>query len=144
MEYRTCLGTVAFSRGTHYWEVTVDRYEGNADIVVGVAQPAVNTRLMLGKKTFDNVLYLTILSGKDLHGWSMYVDAERSWFLHNDAHHSRHNFGLAASTNLATSSQACINTVIGILMDCDRGILSFFINDSLISSCGFKLVFKSM
>lgn len=52
MEYRTCLGTVAFSRGVHYWEVSVDRYEGNADIVLGVAQPAVNTRLMLGKIIF--------------------------------------------------------------------------------------------
>ncbi|KIH49886.1 hypothetical protein ANCDUO_20038, partial [Ancylostoma duodenale] len=50
LEYRTILGSIAFSKGIHYWEVSVVRHDSNADIVVGVAQPAVNRNIMLGAK----------------------------------------------------------------------------------------------
>lgn len=68
----------------------------------------------------------------------MYVDAERSWFLHNDKHISRHNFGLVSHGSLTTLP--CVGTIIGVLMDCNRGTLLFFINDLLMSTCEFKFV----
>lgn len=108
LDYRTIRGQPGFHSGVHYWEVLVERYDpcgSGADIVVGVAQAAVDEMQMLGK---------------DLHGWSMYVDGERSWFLHNGVHHGRRQL---------SNGELRVGSVIGVRMDCDRGQLAFYLND---------------
>lgn len=102
LDYSVVLGTVSFSRGVHYWEVSIDRLASNTDVVLGVAQPPVNRHTILGK---------------DIHGWAMYLDERRLWYLHNGEHHSRTDVGV------------CEGGVVGIRLDCDLGRLNFYLND---------------
>lgn len=62
---------------------------------------------------FDCVL----LAGKDDKGWSMYIDHQRSWFLHNNIHSNRTEGGID------------VNSTVGILLDLDRRQLSFYVNE---------------
>ena len=50
-ENRLALASVGFSRGTHYWEFSVDKFEGNADPAFGMARAGVSRDSMLGKET---------------------------------------------------------------------------------------------
>lgn len=115
LAYRVALGSVAFSRGIHYWEITIDRIDVNTDVVVGIANQAVDTRQILGK---------------DLHGWSLYVDLNRAWFLHGEQHHGRLSVGIN------------VGSVIGVCLDMDRGNLRFFINDRPLIADGSEFAFK--
>lgn len=71
---RVVLGNSAFSRGVHYWEMTLDRYDNHPDPAFGIARSDVRKDVMLGK---------------DDKAWAMYVDNNRSWFMHNNSHTNR-------------------------------------------------------
>ncbi|XP_037833806.1 E3 ubiquitin-protein ligase TRIM9 isoform X2 [Kryptolebias marmoratus] len=99
---RVVMGSAAFSRGVHYWEMTVDRYDNHPDPAFGVARGDVLKDVMLGK---------------DDKAWAMYVDNNRSWFMHNNSHTNRTDGGITKGST------------IGVLLDFSRGLLIFLIND---------------
>ncbi|XP_034370455.1 E3 ubiquitin-protein ligase TRIM9 isoform X18 [Arvicanthis niloticus] len=99
---RVVLGKTGFSKGVHYWELTIDRYDNHPDPAFGVARIDVMKDMMLGK---------------DDKAWAMYVDNNRSWFMHNNSHTNRTEGGI---TKGAT---------IGVLLDLNRKTLTFFVNN---------------
>lgn len=74
---RVVMGNTAFSRGVHYWEITIDRYDNHPDPAFGIARGDVLKDVMLGK---------------DDKAWAMYVDNNRSWFMHNNSHTNRYEW----------------------------------------------------
>ena len=42
--YETILGTVSMSSGTHYWEITIDKFVDLDDIIIGVVGKGYNVR----------------------------------------------------------------------------------------------------
>ncbi|XP_073494603.1 E3 ubiquitin-protein ligase TRIM9 isoform X10 [Phyllobates terribilis] len=99
---RVVLGKTGFSKGVHYWELTIDRYDNHPDPAFGVARVEVMKDVMLGK---------------DDKAWAMYVDNNRSWFMHNNSHTNRTEGGI---TKGAT---------VGVLLDFTRRTLTFSINE---------------
>ncbi|XP_035703748.1 E3 ubiquitin-protein ligase TRIM9 isoform X3 [Folsomia candida] len=101
-EPRLILGSVGFARGVHYWEFSVDKYDASADPSFGIA------RIDAAK---DEML------GKDDKGWGMYVDHQRSWFIHCGVHSCRTEGGIGTGST------------VGILLDLDRRQISFYVNE---------------
>ncbi|XP_070776258.1 E3 ubiquitin-protein ligase TRIM9 isoform X7 [Enoplosus armatus] len=99
---RVVMGNSAFSRGVHYWEMTIDRYDNHPDPAFGIARGDVLKDVMLGK---------------DDKAWAMYVDNNRSWFMHNNSHTNRTDGGISKGST------------IGVLLDFTRRIVIFLIND---------------
>ncbi|XP_077408553.1 tripartite motif-containing protein 67 isoform X3 [Vanacampus margaritifer] len=98
---RVVLGTAAFSKGIHYWEVCIDRYDNHPDPAFGIARINTVKDMMLGK---------------DDKAWAMYVDNNRSWFMHNNSHTNRAEGGIAKGS------------AVGVLLDLTKHTLTFFIN----------------
>ncbi|KAF2885055.1 hypothetical protein ILUMI_21110 [Ignelater luminosus] len=110
-EHRIALGSVGFSRGVHYWEFTVDKFDADTDPAFGIARIDVARDKMLGK---------------DDKGWAMYIDRQRSWFQHAGAHEQRVEGGITTGST------------IGVLLDLDRHILSFYVNEEPQGSVAFR------
>ncbi|KAF5296960.1 hypothetical protein FQR65_LT10112, partial [Abscondita terminalis] len=110
-EHRVALGSVGFSRGIHYWEFTVDKFDADTDPAFGIARIDVSRDKMLGK---------------DDKGWAMYIDRQRSWFQHAGGHEQRVEGGITTGTT------------VGVLLDLDRHTLSFFVNEEPQGSTAFS------
>ncbi|XP_064621343.1 E3 ubiquitin-protein ligase TRIM9-like isoform X2 [Lineus longissimus] len=101
-EDRVILGNVGFSKGVHYWEICIDRYDNQPDPAFGIARFDVNKESVLGK---------------DDKGWCMYIDSSRSWFRHNGEHTGRTDGGIQKGS------------IVGVLLDLNQHMISFYVNE---------------
>ncbi|XP_018011549.1 E3 ubiquitin-protein ligase TRIM9 isoform X2 [Hyalella azteca] len=109
-EHRISLGSVAFSRGCHYWQYKLLTYDTNADIAFGVAAKGVNTEAILGKCA---------------RGWCRYVDRERAWMMHAGEHFNRSQGGVQ------------VGDVVGVRLNTDIRTLTFYLNQ--VQQCSMLL-----
>ena len=74
-------------------------------------------------RTFGTVYY----TGKDDKGWSMYIDRQRSWFMHGGGHAQRTEGGVQQGST------------VGVLLDLDTThTLRFFVNDQPQGGIAFR------
>jgi tripartite motif-containing protein 9/67 len=75
-------------------------------------------------------MLINILAGKDDKGWGMYIDHQRSWFIHCGVHSCRTDGGIGPGST------------VGILLDLDRRQITFFVNDQqqVSDSCPYFVI----
>lgn len=112
-EHRVAMGSVGFSKGVHYWEFNLERYDGNADIAFGVGRIDICKEMILGK-----------CGGS----WSMYIDSERSWFMHGGEHFDRTSGGVRAGDT------------VGLLLNLPEKVLTFYVNGDLQGSLSLTAI----
>lgn len=111
-EHRVVLSGTGFSRGVHYWELTIDRIQSDTDPAFGIARCDVSRDQMLGK---------------DDKGYSMYIDRSRSWFMHAGRHAQRTDGGVQQGST------------VGVLLDLDTThTIRFFVNDQPQGGVAFR------
>ncbi|KAF7258670.1 hypothetical protein EG68_04210 [Paragonimus skrjabini miyazakii] len=123
VEDRVLLANVGFSQGVHYWEWQIEAFDGRGQPSFGVALSSVDRERMLG---LDDA------------GWAMYLNADRSWFLHAAQHRDRTDGGIGTVVSTTDNEKIRLNTgfprrvskpaVIGVRLDCDQGHLGFYLN----------------
>lgn len=59
-EHRILLGGVGFSKGVHYWEVVIDRYDNHSDPAIGIARFDVDKCQMLGENNLREFVWLVV------------------------------------------------------------------------------------
>lgn len=85
--------------------MTVDRYDNHPDPAFGVARINTVKDMMLGK---------------DDKAWAMYVDNNRSWFMHNNSHTNRYKHVTARARETLLQSKHQDLIVVNILLTCER------------------------
>ncbi|KAA3674245.1 tripartite motif-containing protein 9/67 [Paragonimus westermani] len=123
VEDRVLLANVGFSQGVHYWEWQIEAFDGRGQPSFGVALSSVDRERMLG---LDDA------------GWAMYLNTDRSWFLHAAQHRDRTDGGIATVVGSTDNEKMKLNngfprrisksTVIGVRLDCEQGNLGFYLN----------------
>ena len=83
----------------------MDRYDNQPDPAFSVARYDVAREHMLGK---------------DNKSWCMYIDSNRSWFMHNGKHVNRIDKGVRQQEEQGQ------NCVIGVLLDLNQLTLAYF------------------
>lgn len=48
-DHRVVLGSTGFSKGVHYWEIVIDRYDNHTDPAIGIARFDIDKMMMLGR-----------------------------------------------------------------------------------------------
>ncbi|KAJ8968911.1 hypothetical protein NQ317_016521 [Molorchus minor] len=126
-EHRVALGSVGFSRGIHYWEFTIDKYDADTDPAFGIARIDVTRDKMLGEDLY-------------VHGLSIYKhNLHRGNLGLGNVHRSPAILVPARGAHeQRVEGGIHVGSTIGVLLDLDQHILSFFVNEEPQGSVAFR------
>mgnify|MGYP002384851992 CR=1 FL=1 len=102
LQDRIALGSRILRSNKYFWQIRIDQYDDQSDPAFGIASYDICKDQRLGQ---------------DSKSWCMYIDHQRSWFMHNNQHRTRLNRGIQHGS------------VVGILVDFETKVLKFFLDD---------------